>query len=342
MARHYHLDYNHAPNLYYKNIITNKRVRSGDSFSIDMLNKLEDFFTTELCYDKAGFFDYSASSIAKLLIQTVSNNSTLAVSRKLSYFCIEAVRLCELMGLKIVWVDADKSGFLSEESLKQSKEAGAEFLFCATVDEDTFIIENMSLILKYFDNNQLILDVSNGIKKLDPPKAHMIFFWGYKLASFKNSAIYLCNNKRVELLESIDLAVFCHIKNAYKSFKTTDNNESKKLFINILQKTLGENFSTFVNPDYTLNNSISCRFKNIIARDFIRTLALENIHTTNGELCALGLSKPSRILQTLGYSETETRECLSITFEPNIESSEIVDIANKICFKYLQIKAILA
>ena len=114
----------------------------------------------------------------------------------------------------------------------------------------------------------------------------------------------------------------------------------KNSFIASLKNTLKDDFSTFIDPSLTLDNAVYCRFADIKARDFIRALALDGLFTTNGELCSLGLSKPSRVLQTIGYMEDEAREALSISFDPLVTPDEAEYLAYIISFKYRQIRAI--
>ena len=166
------------------------------------------------------------------------------------------------------------------------------------------------------------------------------FTCGYKLGSFKHSGVYLCGDPALEMLDSIDLSVYTHLKEAFCAYDFNVDLNVKNSFIASLKNTLKDDFSTFIDPALTLDNAVYCRFADIKARDFIRALALEGIFTTNGELCSLGLSKPSRVLQTIGYIEDEAREALSISFDPLVTPDEAEYLAYIISFKYRQIRAI--
>ena len=96
----------------------------------------------------------------------------------------------------------------------------------------------------------------------------------------------------------------------------------------------------FVNNNQTLAFSLHFALKNIKARELIRTLALDEILITNGEGCSLGLSKPSRIIQAMGYDELTSRNSISLTFTKKLEIFEIEKIVNTIAKKYKQIKVL--
>jgi len=341
LDKRYKLDFNHSPDLFVCDRLESTRLRSGDDYSIELLGLLDSFFTSEFGFAKAGFFDFSPYSIALFLQKVTAHAPKIAASVKLPYFCIQALELLQTFGYEVVWVEAKKDGYLCEKSLASAKKSGAEMLFCSLVDEDTFLPENMETVYKYFEPNRLILDISNGVKKIETPKTLAAIFWGYKLGSFKHSGIYLCNDERIEFLDGIDLTVYAHLKEVYDAYKYDNGSDKKDNLYRLLKKALGDDFSTFVDTRITLPNSLYCRFAGILAREFIRSLALENIYVTNGELCSLGLSKPSKILQSLGYTVDEAREGISISFDADMTIGDIEYLAGKIAFKYKQLKAIL-
>jgi cysteine sulfinate desulfinase/cysteine desulfurase-like protein len=106
-------------------------------------------------------------------------------------------------------------------------------------------------------------------------------------------------------------------------------------------ETLNGEFNTnifyFVNPKDTLEYTLHFGLKGIKAREIIRTLALENILVTNGEGCSLGFSKPSRIIQEMTYTESESRWALSLDFSEYLDDETILNVVKKISKKYRQI-----
>lgn len=338
----FYLDFNHAPNLHApKDAPLTDRLRSGDGYTIDTLASLDAFFAFEFGYESASFLDFSPYSISLFLDYLIPQNSKIAASSKLSYFCMEAVRLLEAKGREIVYVAANKDGSLSKESLSAAKKSGAEYLFCAAVDEDTFFVEDMGVAAEFFEPQKTILDISNSVKKTDFPKVLAAMFWGYKLGGFKSSGVALCNDPKAARLDGIDLTVYAHLKSAYEAYVFDANiSKARDAFVLELQKLLGDDIFLFVSPSKCLSNSAYVGFKGIKARDFIRTLALENIFVTNGELCSLAMSKPSRILSGLGYSEDESRNAISFSFG-SLGVDEVAHLSSKIAFKYRQIKAIM-
>lgn len=339
--REYKLDFNHSPDLFRSKEALTRRLRSGDSQSIEALAALDNFFAAALGYKHAGFLDFSPLSIAALLSQIIGENGSLAYSSKLSYFLDGAVSLLKAQGVETLCVPADIDGSLNKESLEKLSKDKNRYLLCAVVDEDTFFIENMEETTALFPKERIIADISNAAKKIEPDKYRAALIWGYKLGSLKRSGVYATDEICAASLDSIDLAAYSHLQEAFCAYEYNDDPAVKKSFIEALQKTVKEGFSAFVDPVKTLNNAVYCRFEGIKARDFIRALALENIFTTNGELCSLALSKPSKILQSLGYKEDEAREGLSVSFEPSVTANEAEYLGSRIGFRYLQIRAIL-
>lgn len=338
----FYLDFNHAPNLHApKDAPLTDRLRSGDGYTIDTLASLDAFFAFEFGYESASFLDFSPYSISLFLDYLIPQNSKIAASSKLSYFCMEAVRLLEAKGREIVYVAANKDGSLSKESLSAAKKSGAEYLFCAVVDEDTFFVEDMAAVAQFFEPQKTILDISNGVKKIDSPKVLAAILWGYKLGGFKSSGVALCDDATAARLDGIDLTVYTHLKSAYESYVfDAEISQARDVFASELKNSLGDDIFLFVEPSKCLPNSVYVGFKGIKARDFIRTLALENIFVTNGELCSLAMSKPSRIISALGFSEEECRNAVSFSFD-SLSMDEIKYLASKIAFKYRQMKAIM-
>ena len=116
------------------------------------------------------------------------------------------------------------------------------------------------------------------------------------------------------------------------------NNKVKYLFLEKFKNTFKDDLFLFVNPDICLENTLHIGLKDIKAREIIRTLALEDIHLSNGEGCSLGLMQPSRVVQEMGYSESESRWCLVLDFRVDALEDEIEELVLLIYKWYRQIK----
>ncbi|PHM16753.1 MAG: hypothetical protein CJD30_09860 [Sulfuricurvum sp. PD_MW2] len=342
----FYLDVNHAPNFRpFESSSVGLRLRSGDAESLQLLQTLNRSFASAFGYTEAQFCDFTPASLSFFIDQSVPDNEPIAFSSKLPYFLHQAGILLEKSGRSIVWIDADKEGRLRESSLAHAKEQGASYLICALVDEDTFYKESIEKLTQYFDRKHLLLDISNALKLEMIPDVYAAFVWGYKTGSFKHSGVFLSHEKSLnsDMIPYIDLTVYEHFYRSYLNFVSESFKDTKMLrdeFIKRVAEALGSNMTLMINPLSTLSNCCYIRFDGIYARDLIRSLALEGIYLTNGELCSLGLSQPSRILQTMGYSIEEARESISFSFG-NVTLEEIEYIANKIVHKYRQLRAIL-
>ena len=118
------------------------------------------------------------------------------------------------------------------------------------------------------------------------------------------------------------------------------NYEVKEKFLEKLKEKLKDNIYFFVDNKNTLPYTLHFALKNIKAREIIRTLAFDNIFLSNGEGCSLGLSKPSRIIQAMGYDETTSRNAISLNFLQDFDEETILKIVDKIEQKYKQIRVL--
>lgn len=339
----YYLDFNHNPNpICHRQDMYNSRLRSGNEESIDKLNELSRFFAAFFGYPKSSFFDFSSYSIYKLIKNISEENGicSIAASQKLSYFCYEGVMLAEKCGVQIEWVSTDNQGYLSSKSLELAKQNGAKFIICSLVDEDIFLVEDLKVLNRYFVNNEIIADVSNGLALLRGFDFKVAFFWGYKIGASKNSGIILHDRNEIEFIDRLDLDEFEYIKYIILKWQKQSQKYNRDLFIEKLKEYIRDDFDILIEMNNVLDNSFCAIFKGIKVRDLIRSLALKSIFVTNGEYCSLGLSKPSRIYNLLNRTDILSSEVLSISFE-SLTIEDINYLSEKIAFQYFQLKAIL-
>jgi len=116
------------------------------------------------------------------------------------------------------------------------------------------------------------------------------------------------------------------------------NCQIKNILIEELCKLFSEDIHLFVDKQKTLPNSLHFGLKGIKARELIRTMALSKIYISNGEGCSLGLSKPSRIIQEMGYAEEMSRTAISLSFIDEITKEDIIKFTKVLYLKYQQIK----
>lgn len=331
----YKLDFNHSPDFYKSNDSFNARLRSGDEYSINKLNALNSFFAKEFGFLYSSYTDFSPYSIALFLQSVLPQNAKLAYSSKLGFYCANAVHILKSFGIVCIEINANKDGSFCKKSILSAKEQGANYFFTSLIDDDIFYKNS----LEHFDLDKTILDISNSVKKSEIPNKYLAgIIHGYKLGSLKSGGIFLSNKVQDFNLQDIDLFGYSHLESAYLAYEIDKNSKSlKDIFIKKLQDILKDSIYFYANSD--LDNGVCIGFKNIIARDFIRSLAIDGIFATNGELCSLGLSRPSNIIQKLGFSEMEARNAISFSFN-NLEQKDIEFLAKRIAFKYKQLIAI--
>ena len=341
----YCLDVNHAPSFQpFESAPIGIRLRSGDGESLELLKNLNRSFASAFGYSEAVFCNFSPAALSFFIDQAIPAKETIAFSSKLPHHLYHAGELLEKSGRTILWIEADSEGGLCEKSLALVKEQGARYLVCSAVDEDTFYIESMKRVNRYFDMKHLILDLSNSLKLENIPKAFAAFVWGYKAGSFKHAGIFLCGKcDFADVIPSIDLTVYDHFYHTYRkpANDSYDNiGDIRDCFVKQLTDALGCRVKLMINPRLALPNCCYIGFDGVFARDLIRSMALEGIFLTNGELCSLGLSKPSRILKVIGYSTEEASTAISFSFG-TMTYEEAESIGEKVIHKYRQLRAIL-
>jgi cysteine desulfurase len=198
---------------------------------------------------------------------------------------------------------------------------------------DTFLKTDLKS-LKTLTNAKIISNASADFCEY----SDIIYFDNYKLCGYFLSGVLLFNDGFEQL--NIGFTDSLAIYSCFKSYKKIKKDiKIKETFIKKLEDKFKDNLYYFVNNKNTLNNSFHIALKGIKAREIIRTLAFENIFLSNGEGCSLGLSKPSRVVQAMGFEESISRNALSFSFNENYEEEIINKVVNLIFKKYEQIRS---
>lgn len=258
----------------------------------------------------------------------------IAVSKGESQAIINAAEFLITLGKEIIFIDLNKDGSVNLEQIKQL-DSNTEYIFISSYVMDTFYKTNLEKV-KSMTEACIISNVSASQDQIH--HTDIALFDAYKLTGFQLHSVVLHNGELNEqFLGEVD---YVGINQIFKSInKEIYTCTFKNELIETLKKELNDDIFFFVEPNDTLQNSLHIGLKNIKAREIIRTLSLDDILVTNGEGCSLGLSKPSRIIQEMGYSELESRQALSLSFTKELSSDEILYLAKIIAKKYRHIKA---
>ncbi|QKF81811.1 cysteine desulfurase [Halarcobacter ebronensis] len=304
-----------------------------NDFSLDALvgNDNVDALYTEykkmFGFKKLKTFAFSKEGFLGLFLEL---KGKIAISLGESLALIEAGKLYESLGFEVLWLDLKKDGKVNLSTLEKNN---IDFLFLSSYVMDTFVKTDLEEA-KGITSAKII---SNASANFDS-KSDIIYFDLYKLAGFSLSSVLLFNNEEFELLPLGSLDTIA-VKLCIDSLKSQEfNHQMKGIFLEKLKEVFKEDIYFFVKPEDTFDFSLHFALKGIKAREFIRTLALNKIFLTNGEGCSLGLSKPSRIIQAMGYDETTSRNAINLSFTEEIELSEIDKLVNLMYLKYKQIR----
>ena len=320
--------------LQYKNM---QNLHIKDSLSLNILSNnedyssLEDSFKKEFAFESLNYFSFCKSGFLSLLLQ-LNKKGKIAVSLGETQSLIDACEIFCSLGFDILYLDLNKDGSVNLDKLKDQK---IDFLFLSSYTVDTFYKNNLENVKKLTDAKI----ISNASASFDK-KSDVIYFDSYKLTGFSTKSIILFNQNLFE-----EQAIFekdgISLNNIFQSLKNQKfENSMKEIFKERLENSLKDNLYYFIDNKNSLEYTLHFALKGIKARELIRTLALDEILISNGEGCSLGLSKPSRVIQAMGYDELTSRNAITLSFEKSYSISEIDKIVNLISKRYLQIKVL--
>ncbi len=319
------LQYN-MQNIHIKTSLSLHTLSNNDEFENLKINFLKAYGFEELntfSFDKDGFLG---------LFLHLSKKGKIALCVGESDALVQAGKVFEELGFFIVWIGLERNGKVSYNDIKNND---FDFLFLSSYVMDTFVKTNLEEI-KSLTNAKIISNASANFSK----SSDAIYFDPYKLTGFSSAGVLLFKE------ELFDKKVFGFINSmavssVYESLKNQKFEKNMKdKFKAKLEEVFKDDLYYFVNPCDTFDFSLHFALKNIKARELIRTLALDDIFITNGEGCSLGLSRPSRIIQEMGYEEDISRNAISLSFMDKFSDEECEKIVKIIYKRYRQIKVL--
>lgn len=313
--------------------------KSFENYSLDSLKGLDanvEFvslikeFKDKFNFSAIKTFSFSKEGFLGLFLElSFKTKSKISVSLGECEALIQGAKLYQSLGFDIEFIELNKDGSVN---LEQIKNKDIEFLFLSSYVMDTFMITSLEEVKK-FTNAKIISNASADFSKF----SDVIYFDSYKLCGYHFSGVILFDD---ELLDNSSLAFIdtIAIKACFETLKNQSFNiKVKEIFKQKLIAKFKDDIYFFVDNSKTLPYTLHFGFKNIKARELIRTLVFDNIFLSNGEGCSLGLSKPSRIIQSMGYDETTSRNSISLNFLEDYSEESIQKVVDKIFQKYKQI-----
>lgn len=320
------LQYNNMQNLHINSELSLNILSDNQKYL-----ELEKEFLSKYSFENINYFSFCKNGFLGLFLE-LSKKGKIAVSLGETQSLIDGAKLFESLGFKITYLDLLKDGSIDISKIEKEN---IDFLFLSSYIMDTFVKTSLEEVKKltsakiisnasaFFDNN-----------------SDVIYFDAYKLTGFFTHSLILFSNDlfKEQVISSKDVIALKNILEALENqkFETT----TKEIFKEKLQNILKDDVYFFVDNKQTLPYTLHFALKNIKARELIRTLALDEIYISNGEGCSLGLSKPSRVIQVMGYDETTSRNAITLSFSEKYDEQTIEKVVNKIAKKYLQIKVL--
>ncbi len=305
-------------------------IELSNSLSLNALKQNQDYeqlcleFQTKYKHKMIKTFSFTKEGFLGLFLEL---DAKIAISRGESEAVVEAGVLYEKLGYSITWLELNRDGDVNLSNLKD-----IDFVFISSYVMDSFVKIDINKIKKITDA-KIISNASAHYNK----SSDALYFDSYKLTGFALSGILLFDDDMFELI-SIGFMDTIALKLSLDALKMQNfNTLLKAKFLKELKESFKEDLYFFVSPDSTLEYSLHFGLKGIKAREFIRTLALSKIFITNGEGCSLGLAKPSRVIQAMGYDELSSRNAIELSFTDEMSEEEITKIVKTMRLKYIQL-----
>ncbi len=303
-----------------------------ERYSLESLKVNEELDLLQIAFKKRFGFEYMRTfSFTKEGFCTfiLELEGIVAVSVGECEAIVRGAKLAQKYGKDIKWIGLSSTGEIEYDKIDK----GIDFIFVSSYVIDTFVKTDLSRV-KSLTNAKIISNISANFDKT----CDMALLDSYKLSGFGTCAVLLTNQPIIQNIGSIDFlgAKLCFEGITSQIFDYT----SKELFLKYFQEIFSDDLFLFVNPDITLGYSLHIGLKGIKARYLIRSLALDEVYVSNGEGCSLGLSLPSRINQSMGYSEDMSRWALVLNFDRDYTEQEAQRIVKLIHKNYRQIKAL--
>jgi len=287
-------------------------------------------FKKEYAHKSLNTFSFTKEGFLSLFIQL---DGRIAISLGESEAIILAGEMYEELGHEVVWISLNSNG---EIKYDRCKNLDVDFFFVSSYIMDTFVQTSIEKIKTYTSAKI----VSNCSANKYAKNADLILFDAYKLCGYGVCGVILYSLDELDEQYDGEMDVL-GLKLIYEALEQQKFvNTNKNDFIQSLKEEFKEDLHFFVDANSTLPYTLHFGLKDIKARQIIRTLGLHDIYITNGEGCSLGLSRPSRIIQEMGYEEDTSRWALSFTFDKEYEQDEIHKIVKTMGQKYRQIKAL--
>ncbi len=305
------------------------------SLSLNSLTDNEEYETlkSKLC-KRFGYKDLNTFSFCKDgflgLFLELGKSGKIAVCKGESEAVYLGAKAYEQLGFEIVWINLQKDGKINLDNISSNK---FDYLFLSSYVMDTFVKTEL-LHVKTLSDAKIISNASADFSEC----SDAVYFDTYKLSGFSVSGVLLHNGmfeqKSVGFTDSIALSLLFQ---GLENF--TPNLHVKEIFLQELKEVFKDDMFLFVNQDYTLEFCLHVGFKGIKARELIRSLVFEDIFITNGEGCALGLSRPSRIIEQMDCG-LDNKNAISFSFNTDFTQTQIKSIVKSLHEKYKQIRAL--
>jgi len=284
-------------------------------------------FSSNFGFTKLKTFKFNKEGVLALML---SLEGKILVSLGESEAIVEAAKSYKDLGFDLEFIPLTKQG-----DIDYTKISNCDYIFTSSYIMDTYVKTDLEKV-KELSKAKLISNIS---ATLEPSISDIVILDVYKLTGYSLDSLVLYNDEFEDSVNSeINTVSIFQIKNVIRNFSKIENYKNE--FMETLNSEFNDNIYYFVNPKECLDYTLHFGLKGIKAREIIRTLALDSIYVTNGEGCSLGLSKPSRILQEMGYKEIESRWALSLNFSEELSLEEIQKVVKTISKKYRQIKVL--
>lgn len=279
-------------------------------------------------YNYGKSFDYSVGAFLELLF-ALGKHGGIAVSYAIHPHLNSASAIAMQYGIPIMPI-------LPQQSLQSARENGIKQFVISLVNDEIFTCNAYEKNHDEFFIIDVSLGLATGIIKPDDIAildADALLFEGEILGLNRGMGVFL--QKTMALFDNQAPIVglghaFCTAIDSMREYPNQN-----MIFWDILSSSI-PTLSLFAPLKSLAPNALPLRFKGIKARMLITACAYDDIFIINGRRCLFGLSKPSYVLEALGFCDAEQRELIALSFQ-SLSMQDMQTIAHILSLRYQQV-----
>lgn len=280
------------------------------------LEALSEYFGGE----SGGNFSFLSGAFSELLLSLHTHKHNIALALSNHQQAYQSYHLLKSIIPITPILPTQESGII--ENLNRFN--SCDTFIIPYINQDLLTINPIQKLIKQREDALFIIDISYAVRFGLKPKIekNTIFLCDCESLGFlRGHGVFLSSLSHTHYFSPTRYThqLYGTLLQKIKSYCTPKEDKKEEFFSLLNHKDI----SLFAPLTHSLCNTLALRLKGVKARNLLQSLQIEGINVINGQECLFGFSRPSFLLQEMGYTELISRELLSISFtdfDPKIPS----------------------